>query len=136
MRTKLYLLFIAIGLMFGCDQKKSNDSPKIHKGMIHTATLYPNGEGKTFDMDYYLNKHIPLLKSLVGDSVKLISIDRGLTNNSPDSPVLFLAIGHMYFESMSALQNSMTPEVLEKLMADMPNYTNCEPKVQFSVVEE
>ena len=136
MRIKLYLLFTTLGLMFGCQQEKSDDRAIIHKGMIHTATLYPNGEGKTFDMDYYLNKHIPLLKSLVGDSVKLISIDRGLPSNSPDSPTPYLAIGHMYFESMSALQNSMTPEVLEKLMADMPNYTNCQPKVQFSVVEE
>ena len=136
MRTKLSLLLVVLGLLFGCHQKKTDDISNIHKGMIHTATLYPNGEGKTFDMDYYLNKHIPFLKSLVGDSVKLISIDRGLSNNSLDSPVLYLAIGHMYFESMSALQNSMTPEVIEKLMADTPNYTNIQAIVQISVVEE
>ncbi len=136
MRTKFILVLVVLGLMFGCQQKRSDYSPKIHKGMIHTATLYPNGEGKTFDMDYYLNKHIPFLKSLVGDSVKIISIDRGLPSNSPDSPVPYLAIGHMYFESMSALQNSITPEVLEKLMADIPNYTNSQAIVQISVVEE
>jgi len=122
--------------LFGCQQKKSDDSPKIHKGMIHTATLYPNGEGKTFDMDYYLNKHIPLVKALIGDSVKIISIDKGLPSNSPDSPVPYLAIGHMYFETMSALQNSITPEVIEKLEADVPNYTNIQAVVQISVVEQ
>jgi uncharacterized protein (TIGR02118 family) len=104
--------------------------------MIHTATLYPNGEGKTFDMDYYLNKHIPLVKALIGDSVKIISIDKGLSSNSPDSPVPYLAIGHMYFETMSALQNSVTPAVIEKLRADVPNYTNIEALVQVSVVEQ
>jgi len=133
MRAKLCLLFIAVGFMFGC---KSDDSPKIHKGMIHTASVYPNGEGKTFDMDYYLNKHIPLVKALLGDSVKIISIDNGLPSNSPDSPVPYLAIGHMYFETMSALQNSMIPEVIEKLKADIPNYTNIEPIIQISVVEQ
>jgi uncharacterized protein (TIGR02118 family) len=122
--------------MFGCQQKKSDVSPKIHKGMIHTATMYPNGEGKTFNMDYYLNKHIPFLKTLLGDSVKIISIDRGLPANSPDSPVPYLAIGHMYFETMSALQNSMTPEVIEKLKADIPNYTNIQAVVQISIVEQ
>jgi len=123
--------------MFGCQQKNADDSPKIHKGMIHTATLYPNGEGKTFDMDYYLNKHIPLIKSLIGDSVKIISIDKGLSSNySPDSPVPYLAIGHMYFETMSALQNSMTPAVIEKILADIPNYTNIEAIIQISVVEQ
>ena len=136
MRMKFCLLFITLGLMFGCQQKKSDNSAKIYKGMIHTATLYPNGEGKTFDMDYYLNKHIPLLKSLVGDSVKFISIDKGLSDNSAESPVPYLAIGHMYFESMSAVQNSMTPAVIEKLMADTPNYTNIQAIVQISVVEQ
>jgi len=136
MRSKLCLLFIAVGFMFGCQQKKSDDSPKIDKGMIHTASMYPNGEGKTFDMDYYLNKHIPLVKALLGDSVKIISVDNGLPINSPDSPVPYLAIGHMYFETMSALQNSMTPEVIEKLKADIPNYTNIETIIQISVVEQ
>ena len=136
MRTKLCLLFITLGLLFGCQQKKSDDSPKIHKGMIHTATLYPNGEGKTFDMDYYLNKHIPLVKALIGDSVKIISIDKGLSSNSPDSPVPYFAIGHMYFETMSALQNSVTPAVIERLKADVPNYTNIQAIVQISVVEQ
>lgn len=126
---------MTLGLMLGCQQKKSESSAIIHKGMIHTLTFYPNGEGKTFDMDYYLNKHIPLLKSLVGDSVKLILIDKPLSDNSPDPPQ-YLAIGHMYFESMSALQNSMTPAVLEKLMADTPNYTNIQATVQFSMVEQ
>lgn len=135
MTTKLCLLFMALGLMFGC-QEKSDNGYKIHKGMIHTATIYPNGEGKKFDMDYYLNKHIPLLKALLGDSIKIISIDRGLSGGSPDSPVPFVAIGHMYFETMSALQNSMTPAVIEKLKVDIPNYTNIEAIVQISVVEQ
>lgn len=136
MTTKLCLLFISLGLMFGGQQKKSDGSHKIHKGMIHTATMYPNGEGKRFDMDYYLNKHIPLVKALIGDSVKVISVDKGLPSNSPASPVPYVAIGHMYFENMSALRNSITPAVIEKLKADIPNFTNIQAIVQISVVEQ
>ena len=45
--------------------------------MIKVAILYPNGEGKTFDMDYYSNKHMPMAASLFGDSLKAMSIDKG-----------------------------------------------------------
>jgi len=136
MTTKFSLLFIALGLMFGCQQKKSDDSPKIHKGMIHIAVLYPNGEGKTFDMDYYSNKHFPLIKTLLGDSVKVMSIDKGLSSNAPDTPVPYLAIGHLYFETMSAFQNSMVPAVTDKLVADIPNYTNIQAIIQISEVQQ
>ena len=38
----------------------------IKKGMIKVTILYPGGEGKKFDMDYYTKKHFPLLKTLFG----------------------------------------------------------------------
>ena len=29
--------------------------------MIKVSVFYPNEEGKKFDMDYYLNSHIPMV---------------------------------------------------------------------------
>lgn len=135
MRTKITLLAAFLGLLFGCQQIKTDDSPKIEKGMIHVAILYPNGEGKTFDIDYYANKHMPLVKSLPGDSVKITSIDKGLPG-APDAPAPYLAVGHLYFETMSAFQNSMPPSVTDKLSADVPNYTNIEPIIVISEVQQ
>lgn len=135
MKTKISFLFVVLGLMFSCQQAKTDDSPKIKKGMIKVTVLYPNGEGKTFDMDYYSNKHMPLAKTLLGDSVKVISIDKGLASGTPDTPVPYLAIGYLYFETMSAFQNSMGP-ASEKLIADLPNYTNVQPIIQISEVQQ
>jgi len=134
MKTKFSLLLLVLGLFFGCQQKESTNSPKIKKGMIKVAILYPNGEGKTFDMDYYASKHMPLAASLFGDSLKAMSIDKGITSGIPDVPVPYLAIGYFYFEDMSSLQNAMGPN-REKLRADIPNYTNIQPVIQISEVQ-
>ena len=103
--------------------------------MIKVTILYPNGEGKTFDMDYYSNKHMPMAASLFGDSLKAMSIDKGLASGTPDAPIPYLAIGYFYFETMSSFKNSMGPNS-EKLRADVPNYTNIQPVIQISEVQK
>jgi len=102
--------------------------------MIKVAILYPNGEGKTFDMDYYSNKHMPMAASLFGDSLKAMSIDKGLASGTPNAPVPYLAIGYFYFETMSSFRNTMGPNSA-KLRADVPNYTNIQPVIQISEVQ-
>ena len=47
------------------------------------AILFPNGEDKTFEMDYYSNKRMPMEIGLLGDSLKAMSIDKGLANEAP-----------------------------------------------------
>lgn len=133
MKTKI-LLFVVIGLVFACQQNKPADSRKIEKGMIKVSVIYPNGEGKTFDWDYYSTKHVPMVKSLLGDSLKVISIDKGIAGGAPDSPVPYLAMFHMYFETITAFQNSFGPYA-EKITNDVPNYTNIQPVIQISEVQ-
>lgn len=36
--------------------------------MIKVSVLYPKSESSSFDMDYYCNKHVPLLQRLLGDA--------------------------------------------------------------------
>src|SRR5688572_20541240 len=133
MKTKFSFLIVVLGLLYGC-QNESTPSTKIKKGMIKMAIFYPNGEGKTFDMDYYSNKHMTMAANLFGDSLKAMSIDKGLASGTPDQPVQYLAIGYFYFESLSALQNTVEPH-REKLRADIPNYTNIQPVIQISEVQ-
>jgi len=42
----------------------------MKKGMIKVSVLYPNGDGKSFDMDYYCSKHVPMVAGLLDDAVK------------------------------------------------------------------
>ena len=101
--------------------------------MIKVAILYPNGDGKTFDMDYYSNTHMPMVASLFGDSLKLFAIDKGIAGRTPDEPTPYLAIGYFYFDKLSAYRNSFGPNA-EKIINDIPNYTNIQPVVQISEV--
>ena len=137
MKTKTFptaALIVTIFLLFGSQQKetpKENDTLK--KGMINVTILYPNGEGKTFDMDYYSTKHMPMIASLLGDSLKRYEIDKGIAGRTPNDAIPYLAIGYLYFDKLSAYQNSFRPHA-EKIRGDVPNYTNIQPILQISEV--
>lgn len=105
----------------------------MKKGMIKVSILYPGGEGKTFDMDYYCNKHVPMVGELLGEAVKGAAVEQGISGATPDSPPTYAAIGNLYFSSVESFQNSFGPNA-EKIMADTPNYTNIEPIIQISEV--
>ena len=124
---------VLVGLLFGFHQKTPTEHTQIKKGMIKVAIFYPNGEGKTFDMDYYSTKHMPTAARLFGDSLKAMAIDKGLASGTPDTPLPYLAIGYFYFETMSACQNSMKANSAT-LRADVPNFTNIKPVIQISEV--
>ena len=102
-------------------------------GMIKLSVLYPNGEGKTFDMDYYLNKHIPLVSRVLGTSLKGATVEKGLGGGSPGSKAPYFAMGNLYFDTMESFQNSFGANA-ETLVGDIPNFTNGEPVVQISEV--
>ncbi|MBN9385017.1 MAG: EthD family reductase [Chitinophagaceae bacterium] len=134
MKTKAILLLLFFGLSLSCLQAQSTDISKVKKGMIKVAILYPNGEGKTFDMDYYTKKHMPMMADFFGSSLKFMSIDKGIANGiMPDKPVPFLAIGYFYFNKLSDYENAVKANI-EKIKLDIPKYTNIQPIAQISEV--
>tara|TARA_R110000765_G_scaffold362906_1_gene453128 strand:+ start:245 stop:568 length:324 start_codon:yes stop_codon:yes gene_type:complete len=105
----------------------------MEKGMIKVSVLYPNGEGKNFDMDYYCNQHVRMVGELLGDFVKAATVEKGLGGGEPGSTAAYAAMGNLYFASMDSFQSSFGPNA-EKIMGDLPNFTNIEPVVQISEV--
>ncbi|SHG82035.1 EthD family reductase [Flagellimonas flava] len=136
MKTKFILALIG-GLLYlaSCQVSVSNENPKSKKGMVKVTIMYPNGDGKNFDMDYYSNKHMPMVADLLGDSLKLLEIDKGMGGRTPDDPMPYLAIGYLYFDQLSAYQNSFGPHA-QQIVGDIPNYTNTQPIIQISEVLE
>lgn len=105
----------------------------MKKGTIKVSIFYPGGEDTTFDMDYYLNKHVPMVSGLLGEAMIGATIEKGLGGGAPDAPPTYVAMGNIYFNSVESFQNSFGPHA-ERVMADIPNYTNSEPVIQISEV--
>jgi len=100
--------------------------------MIRVSVYYPS-PGK-FDLGYYENNHM----AMVGDRLKPLGllrweIDKGLAGGTPDAPAPFVAIGHIYFNSVADFQKAFGAHAAE-IMADIPNYTDIEPQFQVSEV--
>jgi len=54
--------------------------------MIKVSVFYPNEEGKKFDMDYYLNSHIPMVQEKVGAALKGGAVEQGLSGHRARFP--------------------------------------------------
>ena len=101
--------------------------------MIKVSVMYPSGDGATFDIDYYVNKHIPMVVELCGPALHSATVDAGLGGREPGAPPPYLAIAHLVFDSIEDFQNSMGP-IQQQLAADAPNYTDATPTLQISEI--
>lgn len=101
--------------------------------MIKATVLYPKTDDGTFDFEYYRDKHMPLVKKLMGDACIRFSIDQGLGGGEPGSAPTFEAMGHLYCDSIEAFQMGIGPH-MEQIGADLPNFTNLQPTMQISAV--
>jgi len=102
--------------------------------MIKVSVFYSNTEGSKFDMNYYCNSHIPMVRQKLGAACKGASVEQGIAGATPGSPPAFVAMGHLYFDSAQAFQTAFGPHA-EAIMADIPNYTNIQPTIQISDVK-
>lgn len=99
------------------------------------TVMYPNEEGKKFDIDYYVNKHVPMLEELLGDSTIGLSLEKGVAGPVPGSPATYHVVANLYFESIEDFQNAFGPNA-GKISADVANYTDIKPVAQISEVLE
>jgi len=102
--------------------------------MVKVSVLYPNGAGTKFDMTYYLNQHMPMVRRLLGSALKGVSVEHGISGEQPGSPAPYIATGHLLFDSVQSFQASFAPHAQE-IMEDIPKYTNSEPLLQIGEVK-
>jgi uncharacterized protein (TIGR02118 family) len=101
--------------------------------MIKVSVMYPNGPGAQFDTAYYRDRHMPMVKNLMGDYCKYYTVDRAVSAGAPDANTPYIAMGHLFCDSVDAFQAGFGPHSTE-IMADIPNYTNLTPVIQISEV--
>ena len=101
--------------------------------MIKVSVMYPNQPGARFDHDYYRDKHMPLVAARTGRYCLKYTVDKGLTGRTPDAPPTYIAMGHIYADSVEAYNAGFGPHAKE-IRGDIPNYTDLQPVLQISEV--
>lgn len=90
--------------------------------MIRILVVYPRSEGSTFDADYYVKSHMPLV------ATKWPQVTRWEVDLAgADQP--HHAVGYLYVPSMEALGEAMASPATGDVMGDLPNYTNVAPQM-------
>ena len=103
--------------------------------MVRIAVLYPNSDGASFDVRYYRDKHMKLVREKL-DPLGMLGceVDAGISGMG-DQPPPYLAIGYLFFETADQFHSAFA-QVGEALVADVPNYTNIEPEILISDYEK
>ena len=101
--------------------------------MIKVSVMYPSGQGVRFDIDYYCNRHMPMVKDRLGAALKQMAVDHGLAGGAPGQPPTYVGMCHIYCDSVESFQAGMGPHMKE-IMGDIPNYTDIAPVMQISEV--
>ena len=102
--------------------------------MIKVSVLYPFKDGVGFDMNYYLNSHIPMVRTKLGAACRGASVEQGVAGGAPGTHPAYIAMGHLLFDSVESFQAAFAPHAAA-IMADIPNYTALQPVIQISEVK-
>lgn len=99
--------------------------------MVKVSIFYPNTPGSHFDIEYYLNTHMPMADKLLGTAVKAITVEIGRSGEAPGALPPFAAICGFTCETVEDFMSAFTP-VADQLQGDIPNYTDIKPVIQIS----
>ena len=97
--------------------------------MIRIAAVYRRQEGKYFDMDYYVHKHLPIVwQKFSPFGMSKIEVDQPAeAPGGGQSP--FFAIGYLYFPSVAHFQKAYAT-VGHEVVGDIIKYTDVTPMIQ------
>jgi uncharacterized protein (TIGR02118 family) len=129
MKIKLILSLLLSITFFGAFSQVR----QAEKGLIKVCIMYPYAEGKTFNMEYYETKHMPMVAGYLGSNLVKYTIEKGLSSGMPNQPLPFIAIGTFYVKSLSEYQAAVSPN-RETIRADFKNYTDVIPVILVSEV--
>lgn len=132
-----FVLLTACFATFGQEKQsrkaKKLDSAVAEKGLIKVSVMYPFAEGKTFNMEYYETRHMPMVAGFLGSNLVKYTIEKGIASGIPNQPLPYMAVGIFYVKSLSDYQAAITPN-RDAIRADFANYTNVAPVILVSEV--
>ena len=140
MKFKLIISFLMLTTCFAAVSQekqsrkaKKDNSAVVEKGLVKVSVMYPFAEGKTFNMEYYETKHMPMVAGYLGSNLVKYTIEKGVASGIPNQPLPYMAIGIFYVKSLSDYQAAIGPNRYA-IRADFKNYTDVAPIILVSEV--
>jgi len=93
---------------------------------LSLQVIYPADNGTTFDMDYYVGTHIPMVDAHMGDHIQQTLVTRGIAGG-PDTPPGCHAVATMTFADQAALDAAMA--AAGPVIEDIRNFTDTAPQM-------
>lgn len=135
--TLSVLLLVTCLAAFTSEKKdeltKKAGSVMEDKGLIKVSVMYPFAEGKTFNMEYYETKHMPMVAGFLGSNLVRYTIEKGVASGVPNTALPYMAIGSFYVKSLADYQAAIAPNIAA-IRSDFANYTNVTPVILVSEV--
>ena len=133
MKLRLIISFLLLATCLTAFSQEKQGKAVVEKGLIKITIMYPYAEGKTFNMEYYEAKHMPMVAKFLGSNLVKYTIEKGLASGIPNQPLPFMAIGTFYVKSLGDYQSAIAPN-RDAIRADFANFTNIIPVILVSEV--
>ena len=134
-KIKFFPLLLAFVVLISCKAGQQKHASMPETGTFKVSILYPNAEDKTFDMDYYERKHMPMVAGFLGKNLIFYEIDKGIAGRTPNDKIPFLAIGYFYIKDVAEYNKAIGLN-RDAVINDFKNYTNIQPVVQISEIKQ
>ena len=99
--------------------------------MVVVSALYPNEPGSSFDYDYFLHRHVPLVR----ERWRAMGLEdqRQMRGGSSldGSPASYQVVALLIFRSLEDFQKAVQAYGQE-ILDDIPNFTSVRPLVQIN----
>ncbi|NKB38525.1 MAG: EthD family reductase [Gammaproteobacteria bacterium] len=96
--------------------------------MIRVSVMYPKQEGGNFDYDYYINKHMVLVKERWGDALRGCEVHKGISGAGGTAET-YVTVASLKFDDVSAFEAALAAHA-DEIMGDIVNFTNIDPTIQ------
>lgn len=93
------------------------------------SAIYPQTESSTFDMNYYMNTHIPLVEELF--QPLSVEVNEGVSGAEEGSLPPYAVMTDITFATLEELQNAVREHGAE-IVGDIPNFTGVEVQLQIN----
>ena len=102
--------------------------------MFKISVLYPKSAADDFDLDYYINTHTPLIKTLLApEGLVKVEVEEGVAGGAPGTAPTYTIICGIFFPDAESLESALEKHAMD-LLSDIPNFTSVVPTMQVSRV--